>query len=159
MNRLKGGIEMKETIKVLIADSNRTQAIELRNQLKSWGYHVTPIASSISKTFAAVRKQNPDLVIMDVAIDADEGRAIDAAARFFHDHDKPVILLIDCMSQEVQSHLKLLRLFYCISKPLRYDLLHTVIEFAMLESETCETAQAPELTYETVNENLCLINA
>jgi len=150
---------MNEKTKVLIADSHRTQATELRSHLKSWGYTVTPIASSISKTFAAVRKQNPDLVIMDVAIETNEAKAIEAAARFFHDYDKPVILLIDCMSQEVQSHLKLLRLFYCISKPLRYELLHTVIEFAMLESETCETSLAPDITYESVNENLCLINA
>lgn len=124
---------MKHNPKILIAESDSIIAADVRSQLMDWGYSMVHVAESVERIFTRVEEWCPNLVILDQGMKGNV-EVTQAATRLTNGFHTSVILLIDCMNAKIRKCMKTLRLFYCISKPIDLEELHSLIQLAVIES-------------------------
>lgn len=78
--------------KILIVEDESIAAMALEETLKELGYQVSGVASDSAETFLSIRKEQPDLVLMDINLrEKEEG--ISAGEAVMKEFDIPVVFL------------------------------------------------------------------
>lgn len=120
----KGRIFLVEDEKLVIED--------IRERLTKHGYDVIGTASSGRDAIEAIKKDQPDLIIMDVRITGElNGIEVAIILQSVFDNPMPIVFLTG-FSQSTFGYLKVLPEYIYLNKPFQEVLLLQAIQQALL---------------------------
>lgn len=120
---------MKEKYRIVIADDEALICMDLKEMLEEEGHRVVGVASDGVEALDQVRKEKPDLVIMDVKMPRLDG--IQAAHMIAHDNTAPVVLLTAYGDDEIIEKAKKSLVFGYVMKPVEEKTLFPAIQIAV----------------------------
>ena len=118
---------MAETRKILVVDDEQQLALAVKIRLQSKGYKVTN-ASTADEALAAVRRERPHLVLLDVTIPGAQGLDV---LRQIRQHDSGIGVIMITGNRDpalVQATLELGAVNYLV-KPFDIDRLDRVVRW------------------------------
>jgi CheY-like chemotaxis protein len=115
---------------VFIVEDEAIVANDIKETLKSLGYHVSGIAKSGALAIEKVRETQPDLVLMDIHLD---GRmdGIETAGQIRSSFDIPVIYLTAHADTDLLERAKITEPYGYVLKPYDERELHSNIKIAL----------------------------
>jgi len=116
--------------RILIVEDESIVALDIAKRLESLGYDVSAIVSSGEEAFERVRKDQPDLVLMDIVLQK-EMDGIQAAALIQSEFDIPVIYLTAYADDKTLDRAKFTGPFGYVTKPFDTKDLQIAIEIAL----------------------------
>ncbi|MCX5855027.1 MAG: response regulator [Deltaproteobacteria bacterium] len=119
-----------ERKRILVVEDESIVVLDIAKRLKSLGYGVSAIVSSGEEAFESVRKDHPDLVLMDIVLQR-EMDGIQAAALIQSLFDIPVIYLTAYSDDKTLDRAKFTGPFGYITKPFDTRDLQIAIEMAL----------------------------
>ena len=128
---------MQMETKILIVEDNVFAAENLKEDLVETGYQVTGIASNRSEVLAALAKEQPDLIIMDIELDNGES-GVEIVKELNKSHVLPVLFLTGRTDQStVKSAIRTNPATYLV-KPYNIDELLINIDLALRKRQPAE---------------------
>ena len=122
-NQPKGRIFLVEDEKLVIED--------IRERLTKHGYDVIGTASSGRDAIEAIKKDRPDLIIMDVRISGElNGIEVAIILQSYFDNPVPIVFLTG-FSESTFGYLKVLPEYIYLNKPFHEVLLLEAIQQAL----------------------------
>lgn len=118
--------------KLTIVETKLIAAKSLACQLKKMGYHISAIVDSGEAAIESVRKEEPDLILMDIAL-AGKIDGIQAASEIWNRYDIPVLYLTENSDRATLERAKLTCSFGYVVKPFKRQELQANIEIALTE--------------------------
>jgi len=117
-------------INLMLVEDERIVAFDLKNQLQSFGYHVSAMVGSGEQAVACVAQIAPDLVLMDIHL---EGRmdGVEAATQIQLQHQIPVIYLTAFAEDDTLRRALDSKPFGYLVKPWDVRELHASIQMAL----------------------------
>lgn len=119
------------SLRILIVEDEILIARDLKEQLKSFGYHIVSIAKNSQVAIAAFNNMQPDLVIMDIILEKSEFDGIELAKIFNNLKPVPIIYLTGAHTKKLQERAKLTRPANYLIKPCNEEQLRASIELAI----------------------------
>ena len=116
--------------KILIVDDEVIVAESMRVVLRQMGYAVSAAVNSPEAALAALERERPDLVLMDINLGADEV-GIATAETIRTRYNLPVVYVTACSDETTLSHAKTTHPFGYITKPFEGYNLRIAIEIAL----------------------------
>jgi diguanylate cyclase (GGDEF)-like protein len=115
---------------ILLVEDNVIVAFDMKQRLEQLGYQVLGIIASGEEAIAAVSRQAPSLILMDIYL---EGRVdgIEAAQTILRQTQIPIIFLTGHDDEETLNRAKITEAFGYIIKPAKSRDLHVAIEIAL----------------------------
>jgi two-component system cell cycle response regulator DivK len=109
--------------KILVVEDNDLSREMLCDWLELKGFAVDS-ASSLSEAFAAVERREPDVVLLDVKLGADDGLSLAAWLRLDSTRQRIVVIAVTAHAMLTEQE-RILRAGCnaCISKPIDFPLL------------------------------------
>ena len=139
-------------LNVLIVEDELIVAHSLQARLERHGYRVIALARSGDDAIAAVSRERPDLILMDIMIAGDvDGIAV--AERIRAEHDVPVIFLTAYSDDETLARAKITEPFGYIIKPFETRELINNIEIAVYRKRITDQLAASEARFRGLFEN------
>lgn len=126
-------------IKILIVEDEIIIACDLENSLKLMGHQVCGIAGSGEQAVSCVKKQRPDLILMDINLQG-EISGIEAAEVIRRESDVPIIFVTAYTGIDKLDRAKLFEPFCCLIKPLNEADLKGTIDTVLYKARF-ETAK------------------
>lgn len=123
-------------LRILIVEDEILIARDLKEQLKSFGYHIVGIAKNSQVAITAFNRLQPDLVIMDIILEKSEFDGIDLAKIFNNLNPVPIIYLTGAHSKRLQERAKRTRPANYLIKPYNGNQLRAAIELAIYNFST-----------------------
>ena len=149
-----------EKAKVFIVEDDGIIAMDIERRLKSFGYGVVGTEAYGDNTFHKVKKNKPDLVLMDIALRG-EMDGIEVADQIRTRFNIPVVFITAFMDEEMLERAKLTLPFGYILKPFEDREVRTTIEMALYTSkidaerrQTEEDLRIHQVELENQNEEL-----
>jgi AmiR/NasT family two-component response regulator len=105
-----------------------------RANWKAWGYDVPIIVSSAEEAVSAAARLRPDLVLMDIQLEADLD-GIYAAERISNELSIPVVYLTAYSDERTLQRAKVARPFGYLLKPFEERELYTTVEIAIYKHQ------------------------
>lgn len=120
--------------KILIVEDESIVAMDIKHRAEGLGYQVTDVTPSGEEALELVRKNRPDVILMDIVL---KGKidGIEAAQRIHDDYDIPVLYLTAYSDEETLKRAKITEPFGYIIKPFEDRELHSSIEIAIYKHE------------------------
>ena len=115
--------------KVVIADDESIIRMDLRELLEEAGHKVVGEATNGAEALEMVKKENPDIVLMDVKMPKLDG--IHAAQMIAHDNLAPVLLLTAYSQKDIVDRAKTSGVLGYLVKPVTPVNLFPAIEVAI----------------------------
>lgn len=115
---------------IMVVESEVIIGIDIRNSLKSLGYHVPGVISSGEKALEKVEKIQPDLILIDIMLDGFMD-GVQAAAEIRNRFNFPVVFLTARTDATTLERAKRTEPFGYIVKPFEERELHTTVEIAL----------------------------
>ncbi len=106
--------------KIMIVEDEALAVMALRMVLRTLGYEVAEAAASGEKALAIIRREKPDLVLMDVML-VGELSGIETVVRMRQWHAAPVIFMTGYRDQELIESLGRIAQATCLFKPFTPD--------------------------------------
>ena len=116
--------------KILIVEDDLIAAKDIEGRLQSFGYEVTAIVSSGSGALSQIKKNPPDLVLMDIKL-RDEMDGIETADLIRIRFDIPVVYVTAYADFETLVRAKKTESFGFIAKPFDSGELNGMVEMAL----------------------------
>jgi two-component system, response regulator PdtaR len=116
--------------RLLVVENDRTTASIIKMLVQKFDYEVIDIVSAGDHAIRSTRKNNPDLVLMDIKIDG-EIDGITAANTIINDFNTPVVYITSYNDKEIMRRARSTSHSGFINKPLREVDLKTTIDFAV----------------------------
>lgn len=113
--------------KVIIVEDDRLLAIVLTKMAKSMGFNVVDSAQGGESAIAAVKKHQPDLILMDILL-ADSVNGIDAMITIREYSDVPVIYISAQTDNEIKSQAINVPNSFFLMKPINMTELRSAID-------------------------------
>ncbi|MEQ8971054.1 MAG: response regulator [Coleofasciculus sp. C1-SOL-03] len=129
MKKLAQKISQK-LITILIVEDERIIAINLKEQLESFGYHICAIATSGEKAVETATTLRPDLVLMDICLQGDMD-GVEAAQMIWERLSIPVIYVTGHSDLSTLERVKVSSPFGYILKPIKERELFVAIDIAL----------------------------
>ncbi len=123
---------MKSNYKILIVEDEILVATDIQESLESLGYTVQGMVDTGLKAIAAVEKELPDLILMDINLKG-EMTGIEAAKTISKDSDVPIIYLTANADIDTVNKAKVALPYGYIIKPFTDKDLQTNIEIAIFK--------------------------
>lgn len=123
---------MSQKYKILIVEDEIIVATDIEESLESLGYNVQNTVDTGLKAIAAVEKELPDLVLMDINLKG-EMTGIEAAKIITQKHDVPIIYLTANADLDTVNKAKVALPYGYIIKPFTDKDLQTNIEIAIFK--------------------------
>jgi CheY-like chemotaxis protein len=123
---------MNKKYKILIVEDEILVATDIQESLESLGYTVQDAVDTGLKAIAAVEKELPDLVLMDINLKG-EMTGIEAAKIINQKHDVPIIYLTANADIDTVNKAKVALPYGYIIKPFTDKDLQTNIEIAIFK--------------------------
>ncbi len=117
------------SIRILIADDEPLQRMDLRDMLTEQGYQVIGEVRDGLSAVKRARAERPDVVIMDIQMPVMDG--LSAAAILIREQIAPVVLATALSDQDSIHRAKLAGVISYIIKPLRESEIAPTIEMAL----------------------------
>lgn len=117
-------------IKVLIVEDEVIIAKEISMTLERNGYKVLDLATSYESLVESLKKETPDVILMDIMISG-EIDGIESAIKIKENYDVPVIFLTGYSDKTTVEKAKLSNPYGYIVKPVKYEDLRITIEIAV----------------------------
>jgi DNA-binding LytR/AlgR family response regulator len=121
---------MNSKYKILIVEDEILVATDIQESLESLGYSVMGIADTGLKAIEAVKRELPDLILMDINLKGDM-TGIEAAKLISKDNDVPIIYLTANTDLDTVNKAKVALPYGYIIKPFNDKDLQTNIEIAI----------------------------
>jgi signal transduction histidine kinase/DNA-binding response OmpR family regulator len=115
---------------ILLVDDENNIALDIAGRLKSFGYGVCTVASSLEQALQYVASHQPDLVLMDIWLNG-EMLGIDAALRIRAEFDIPVIFLTVYGDEDELHRAGVTAPFEYLFKSFNERELHATIQMAL----------------------------
>jgi len=144
-------MNMKAT--VLVVEDERIVAEDIQRCLKSLGYEVSGIASTGKEAIQSLRKQRPDLVLMDIVIKG-KMSGIETAKEIMAAVDLPIVYLTAYTDTETLEEAKLTEPFGYIVKPYNDRELYSTIEMALYKHRLDQRIKESEARFRLIAENI-----
>jgi len=120
--------------KILIVEDEGIIAKSLKVVLEEFGYEISSITSSGEEAIKKVKKDKPDLVLMDIVLKGDIN-GIEAAKKIKSDFNIPVIYLTAYTDKQILERAKITEPFGYIVKPFENRELCSTIEIALYKNQ------------------------
>ena len=104
--------------RILIVEDEAVTAMDLAAELRGLGYEVCGTEDTVEEAVAAVEREKPGLVLMDIRL-GDNGDGVDAARRISSGHDTAVVFLTAHSDEETLSRALAVSPYGYIVKPFR----------------------------------------
>jgi PAS domain S-box-containing protein/putative nucleotidyltransferase with HDIG domain len=121
-------------VKILIVEDEGIIAKSLKVVLEEFGYGISSITASGEEAIEKVKKDKPDLVLMDIMLKGDIN-GIEAAKRIKSDFNIPVIYLTAYTDKQILEQAKIAEPFGYIVKPFEDRELYSTIEMALYKNQ------------------------
>ncbi|MGB3480130.1 MAG: response regulator, partial [bacterium] len=151
MNKNVMNGKKKTSSKILIVEDEMIVAKDMQETLKARGYTVTAIVNSGRDAIEMVKKEKPDLVLMDIVL---KGKidGIDTAGRIRTKFDIPIIFITAFTNSNLLEKAKAAEPYAFITKPFEGSELFTNIEIAIckhkITQELTESEQRLKILFE-----------
>ncbi len=119
--------------KNMIVEDEALSVLSLRMVLQNLGYKVVEAASSGEKALDIIRRERPDVVLMDVLL-AGEMTGIETAIRMRQWHDAPVVFMTGYRDQETLEGLGRIERATCLFKPFAPEDIARAVSQALGEA-------------------------
>jgi hypothetical protein len=117
-------------VKILVVEDELIVALELKSRLYDLGYTVNGTVASGEEAIEETRKQNPDIILMDINIKgAYDG--VQVAEIIKAEYDIPIIFITAFSDPKTLQRAKIIEPYGYIIKPFEERELHTAIEIAL----------------------------
>jgi signal transduction histidine kinase/CheY-like chemotaxis protein len=116
--------------KILIVEDELLIAEDIGFRLKSLGYHITDKAISGKTAIASIKKEKPDLILMDIMLKGDLD-GIETSEIINQNYNIPLVYLTSYSDEKTFLRAKLTQPFGYIIKPFEERELQTAIEVAL----------------------------
>jgi PAS domain S-box-containing protein len=120
--------------KILIVEDEIIIAREIEKLLENLGYEAAEIAGSGEEAINEIKKENIDLILMDIVIKG-EMDGIQTAQALQEDYDIPVIFLSAYFDDNTRERAKLIEPFGYLIKPVQQRELQITIELAFYKHQ------------------------
>lgn len=120
----------KPPARILIVEDEAVTAMDLASELRGLGYDVCGTEDTAEGAIAAVEKEKPRLVLMDIRL-GDHGDGVDAARRIAERHDSAVVFLTAHSDEETLARALAISPYGYIVKPFRARELKVAVELAL----------------------------
>lgn len=141
----------KETKRILIVEDQLIIGLDLRLMLESLGYQITGIVGSGEECIESVRKEKPDLVLMDIMLSG-EIDGIFTAELINREFDVPIIYLTAHSDENSLVRANLTEPYGYIVKPIDEKYLYSAIEIALHRFKLDRELKKSEIKYRTLFE-------
>jgi PAS domain S-box-containing protein len=120
--------------KILIVEDESIVALDTKHELEKIGYQVTDIALTGEDALRKIKKDMPDLVLMDIVL---KGKldGIDTATRIRKDYLLPVIYTTAYFDKKTLDRAKMAEPFGFLIKPYSSKELRSTIDMALYKSK------------------------
>jgi diguanylate cyclase (GGDEF)-like protein len=132
--------------RILIVEDEAITAMDLAAELRGLGYEVCGTEDTVDGAVAAVEREKPGLVLMDIRL-GDNGDGIDAARQISGRHDVAVVFLTAHSDEETLARALSVSPYGYIVKPFRARELKVAVELALSKhaAERAATEKMSEL--------------
>lgn len=135
--------------RIYIVEDEQIIAIDLQRRLERLGYIVCGSASSGEDALTGIRKEKPDLILMDIMIQGDMD-GIGVAIELKKDLQIPVIFLSAYTDSKTLDRAKEVSPLGYILKPFKERELATMLEMALFKSVTDSLIREKEQLFSTI---------
>ncbi len=144
-------MKKKETKRILIVEDQVIIGLDLRMMLEGLGYQITDIVGSGEECIESVRKEKPDLVLMDIMLSG-EIDGIFTAELINREFDVPIIYLTAHSDENSLVRANLTEPYGYIVKPIDEKYLYSAIEIALHRFKLDRELKKSEIKYRTLFE-------
>ncbi len=144
---------MKNKKKIFIAEDEFIVSKNLEGKLIAFGYDVIGIASSGELAVEKIRKEQPDLVLMDIML-AGEMDGIETAGIIRSEFNIPIVFLTAYSSQEIYKRASITEPYAYIIKPFDERELEINIAIALYKHDMESKFLKKQQELEQLNDNL-----
>jgi len=145
------------SVSVFIVEDELIVAHDIQSRLQHLGYQVVGTASSGEQALAQIGDLMPDVVLMDVSLQASED-GVEAGARVREQFDIPVVYLTAFSDQELIQRIQITEPFAYVLKPFEEVELHAALQIASmrhsLERSLVEQKQLLAATLDTIDDGV-----
>jgi two-component system, response regulator PdtaR len=115
-------------LKVLIVEDDTLVGLGLKAHLERLGHVVVGQAASTDEAMRLYREQRPDLVLVDIRLNGDDG--IDLAGQLMEERRAPIIMISAYSDPELINRASSAGIFGYLVKPFSFETLVAQIEVA-----------------------------
>jgi len=148
--------------KLLIVEDEPIVAIDLRDEVREFGFEVTGLAASADAALISVEEEKPDLVLMDISIEGNLD-GIQAAHVLRDLYAVPVVFLTAYSDSETISRATREAPYGFLTKPFKsrdlQAMLRTAVFKALRDAAVSQSHQAMTRTLQGAHEALVMISA
>jgi PAS domain S-box-containing protein/putative nucleotidyltransferase with HDIG domain len=119
-----------EKTKILVVEDESIVARDIRNMLLGLGYHVTAVISDAKEAVKNAKKEQPNLVLMDIMLQGNIS-GVDAADQIYSEFNIPVVYLTAYADETTLQRAKETEPFGYLLKPFEERELKSTIEIAI----------------------------
>jgi len=147
--------------KILIVEDAKLIALHLQKILDNAGYNIVGVASNRSEALSVVKKNSPDLILMDIMLsDADDG--IETMAEIQKEKEIPVIYLTALTDRNTVERAKETKPYGYIMKPFQAEQVVTLVEMALhkysAENKLKESEKKFKAAVSSISDSLIFLN-
>jgi len=135
---------------IMVVEDERVVADDIRMSLQRLGYGVSAVASSAQDAIKQAEKTHPDLVLMDIVLDGEDG--IEVAGKIRSRFNIPVVFLTAYADDKTLERVKLTEPVGYILKPFEDRELLITIEIALYTHEVGKKLKESEEKYRKIFE-------
>ncbi len=144
-------VEDKERLHILIVEDESVVAHDLKDILQSEGYGRISIAGSGEDALEMVRREPPDLILMDIKLYG-KMDGIDAAKYIQEHYAIPVVYVTADIDADTRSRAMATVPFGFITKPFQKTDIHSAVELALMRKSAQVELARSENMFRTVIE-------
>lgn len=122
----------KSKQKILIAETDKEVATELKKSLHKMGFEVMPIGSTGEEVIRLVKEGNPDMILMNIVLDGSLD-GIETAEVLSIKYNTPVIYLANYRDRKTLQRAKITEPYGYLIKPIDTRELVIAIEMAFIK--------------------------
>ncbi|MFP4443340.1 MAG: response regulator, partial [Spirochaetia bacterium] len=137
-----------EKSRILIVEDEHIVALDIKMLLLKYGYEVAGIYSDAESALAALEKNLPELVLMDIKLQG-EMDGIEATQQIKNKYDIPVILLTAFADEATLQRAKITEPFAYLIKPFEDRELRTQIVIALYRHRMEKEVKSREKLFST----------
>lgn len=116
--------------KILIAEDESIIAADIKATLQKVGYNVSKVVASGEEVLQFVKRERPDLILMDISLKGDMD-GIQTAEVISEKFDIPIVYLTALTNDETLKRARITEPFGYLLKPFDERNLHSTIEMAL----------------------------
>ena len=130
-------------LRILIVEDETLVARDLEATLKRLGFEVTALCRTGEEALAAMRRQRPDVVLMDIQLETGMD-GVETATRLQAEHPAPIVFLTAYADELTLARAGAAQPYGYLLKPFHESELRSVVELAYARHHTLMTLQSSE---------------